>query len=233
VTARAGDRRDECCAVGVRASGAALSLEKPPAMSNSVDVSVLSASGAHLSRSIATAGKTKYQWDLQVTTDLADTDVSVALPDLSKVPSSMRVMLTDVDANKTVYMRTTAQYTFHTATSGTTLRHLQITVESGSGAGLVLSAASARAAGSRVTVSYTASAPCSVTATVLNIAGRSVRVLASGATAAAGVNTLSWDGRSTSGSLVPAGIYLVQLDAVADDGQRVRSVTQLNLSGRR
>jgi flagellar hook assembly protein FlgD len=145
----------------------------------------------------------------------------------------MRVMLTDVDANKTVYMRTTAQYTFHTATSGTTLRHLQITVESGSGAGLVLSAASARAAGSRVTVSYTASAPCSVTATVLNIAGRSVRVLASGATAAAGVNTLSWDGRSTSGSLVPAGIYLVQLDAVADDGQRVRSVTQLNLSGRR
>jgi hypothetical protein len=202
-------------------------------MSNSVDVAVLNAAGDRLSRSIATAGKAKYQWDLLVTTDLADTDVAVALPDLSKVPSSMRVMLTDVDANKTVYMRTTAQYTFHTATTGTTLRHLQLTVESGTGAGLVITSASARASGSHVTVTYTASAPCSVTATVLNIAGRSVRTLAASAPAAAGVNTLSWDGRSTSGSPVPSGIYLVQLDAVADSGQRVRSVTQLNLSGRR
>jgi len=232
VEARAGSKADRCCAVGVRSSGPGLAVEKPPAMPNSVYVAVTSAAGEPLARSVLPAGRTSYEWDLVVTTDIPDTDVAVVLPDLSKLPKDLQVTLTDLDTGKAVYMRTTSQYLFRSGPAGAT-RHLRLTVAPRSAGGLVVSGASATAVGSRVTVSYVASVPCTVTARVLNIAGRVVRVIASNVPASAGVNTLAWDGRGTTGSPVPAGTYLIELDAVADNGQRVRCVTHVTLTGRR
>ena len=57
-----------------------------------------------------------------------------------------------------------------------------------------------------------------VTAEVLNIAGRPVQVLVADKAMAAGVNTLAWDGRSASGTIVPSGVYLVRLRAAGDKG---------------
>jgi hypothetical protein len=201
-------------------------------MPNSVYVAVTSAAGEPLARSVLPAGRTSYEWDLVVTTDIPDTDVAVVLPDLSKLPKDLQVTLTDLDTGKAVYMRTTSQYVFRSGPAGAT-RHLRLTVAPRSAGGLVVSGASATAVGSRVTVSYVASVPCTVTARVLNIAGRVVRVIASNVPASAGVNTLAWDGRGTTGSPVPAGTYLIELDAVADNGQRVRCVTHVTLTGRR
>ncbi|MCX7598961.1 MAG: carboxypeptidase regulatory-like domain-containing protein, partial [Armatimonadetes bacterium] len=232
VEARAGDRADHCCAVGVRSTGPALAVEKPPAMPNSVYVAVTSATGEALSRSVLASGRTSYEWDLVVTTDIPDTDVAVALPDLSKLPKDLQVTLTDLETGKSVYMRTTSQYVFRSGPEGAT-RHLRLTVAPKSVGGLVLSGVSATAAGSRVTVSYSATAPCAVTARVLNIAGRVVRVIATNAPAGVGVNTLAWDGRNAAGSPVPAGRYLIELDAVAENGQRVKCVTHVTLASGR
>lgn len=232
IEARAADKTDQCCAVGVRSNGPALAIEKPPAMPDSVYVAVTSAEGEVLSRSVLAAGRTSYQWDLVVTTDLPSTDVAVALPDLSKLPKDLQVTLTDLETGKSVYMRTTSQYSFRSGPEGAT-RHLRLTVAPKSVGGLVVTGASATAVGSRVTVSYVASAPCKVTARVLNIAGRVVRVIASDVPAVAGVNTLAWDGRNAAGSPVPAGRYLIELDAVADNGQRVKCVTHVALTGGR
>lgn len=232
VEARAGEKVDRCCAVGVRSSGPALAIEKPPAMPNSVYVAVTSATGEPLARSVLTAGRTSYEWDLLVTTDIPDTDVAVVLPDLSRLPKDLQVTLTDLETGKSVYMRTTSQYVFRAGPAGVS-RHLRLTVAPKSAGGLVVTGASATAVGSRVTVSYVASVPCTVTARVLNIAGRVVRVIASNVPATAGVNTLAWDGRNAAGSPVPAGRYLIELDAVADNGQRVKCVTHVTLTGGR
>jgi len=51
-----------------------------------------------------------------------------------------------------------------------------------------------------------------VDAALYDVAGRRVRVLASGP-AAAGTRTLAWDGRDTHGTLTPAGIYFLHLRA--------------------
>ena len=45
----------------------------------------------------------------------------------------------------------------------------------------------------------------------------------------AGANTLEWDGRSTTGAVVPPGTYLLELEAVDDEQQRTRAVRTVNL----
>ncbi len=226
VVARAGDRSDECCAVGVMSSGAALALEKPPAMPDAVDVSVEAADGTRLSRSIAVGTQGKHEWDLVVATDVPDADVSVSLPDLSRVPHEMTVTVTDLGTGKTMYARTMSCYRFQVGPSGGS-RKLRLTVEPRTEAGLVVSSASARTQGARVVVTYSVSSSCRVQARVLNIAGRPVRVLASDSAATAGVNTLAWDGRNASGSMTPSGLYLVEIEALAENGQRAKTVTQV------
>ena len=226
VAARVGERYDECCAVGVRSTGAALSLEKPPAMPDAVDVSVQAADGTRLSRSVQVGTKTKHEWDIVVSTDVASAEVAVSLPDLSRVPHDMTVTLTDPATGKSLYARTMSTYRFQVGDSGGS-RVLRLTVEPRTTAGLVVSAASARAQGSRVVVSYSVSCACRVQARVLNIAGRPVRVLASDSVASAGVNTFAWDGRNASGSVAPPGLYLVEIEAVAENGQRAKAVTQV------
>jgi hypothetical protein len=226
ISARAGDAWDECCAVGVTSSGTPIMLEKPPALPNAVDVSVMAADGTRLSRAVQVSGLRKHEWDVVVSTDIPNAEVSVSLPDLSRLPHEMTVTLTDLATGKTMYARTMSSYRFQVGPEGGS-RKLRLVVEPRSSAGLVLSSALARSEGARVVVTYSVSAPCRVQARVLNIAGRPVRVLASDSTAVAGVNTLSWDGRNSNGSLAPSGLYLIELEAVAENGQRAKAVTQV------
>jgi M6 family metalloprotease-like protein len=230
VTARVGDKTDRCCAVGVKASGAGLALLKPPMMPGTVDVAVVGPNGERLARAIEAAGKALYEWDLVVTAAVSNAEVEVALPDLSRLPRELVVTLTDLETSKSVYARTMRAYRFRVGEGGG-VRHFRLTVAPRSSAGLVLSAACAQPqAGGRVVVTYSASVPCSVSARVLNLAGRPVRILASGLPAAAGVNTLTWDGRNASGAPAPAGLYLIEIEATADNGQRVKAITQMRLS---
>ena len=67
-------------------------------------------------------------------------------------------------------------------------------------------------------VSFTLSADANVTAEVMNIAGRPVQVLATDKAMAAGINTLTWNGRSATGAQVPSGVYLVRVRAANQSG---------------
>ena len=69
--------------------------------------------------------------------------------------------------------------------------------------------------GAQITVNLAASAQ--VSAEIINLAGTTVATLAP-REAAAGVNTLLWDGRSTRGTKVPAGQYLVRVQALGANG---------------
>lgn len=96
------------------------------------------------------------------------------------------------------------------------------------GAGMIaLSALPTRGGGAQIQVQLASTA--SLQAEVLNVAGRPIRILPE-KTAAAGSCTLLWDGRSGSGTVVPAGSYLVGVRALGCDGTQQRLLTRLQIS---
>lgn len=72
------------------------------------------------------------------------------------------------------------------------------------------------------------SQPAELRAVVRNIAGRTVRELSAHADERSAI--IPWDGRDLRGSIVPAGRYLVEVEALAEDGGRVRGMTALTLT---
>lgn len=145
--------------------------------------------------------------------------VTLTWPDLSGVPPTLRPMLVDLATGKRVYLRTATSYTFE-ADPGV-VRHFQLLMgQDGTGTLAVKSlAATSVGSGAQIVFALTADAQASVE--VLNLAGRVVRRLAPVQAAAGAVVTLSWDGRSDSGTSVPAGRYLMRISAAAEDGQAV------------
>lgn len=91
---------------------------------------------------------------------------------------------------------------------------------------LVTASAAPTASGAQLTLGLTS--PADVTVTIRNLAGREVTVLLPGELAA-GVKTLLWDGKSRTGTRVPAGTYLVQVTASAADGSSAQALTSLQL----
>jgi hypothetical protein len=59
---------------------------------------------------------------------------------------------------------------------------------------------------------------------VQNIAGRPVATIANGEPVPAGTNSLAWNLMSRDGTKVPAGRYVVTVEAVSETGQRVQAV---------
>ena len=73
-----------------------------------------------------------------------------------------------------------------------------------------------------------ASARCSVR--VMNIAGRTVRLIEQDTLHPAGLNQVLWDGRSDLGPLVPGGVYLVTVQAAGEDGSKVQAMGSLTVA---
>ena len=69
----------------------------------------------------------------------------------------------------------------------------------------------------RTTLSFDLPRAERVTLRILDVAGRSVRTLAAGEPMVAGPHDRAWDGRDDAGAILPAGVYLVRLQA----GERV------------
>lgn len=95
---------------------------------------------------------------------------------------------------------------------------------------LAIAAATACPTAQGAEILFSLSAPATVTATVRNIAGRSVRTLCAGKYAEAGTNALPWNARSDSGLPVPSGVYLVEIHATAANGAQARALAQMRLN---
>jgi hypothetical protein len=163
-------------------------------------------------------------WDVSVECTEPGADVTISWPDLgSTVPADVVLTLTDASTGQSVYMRTCSAYTYRNGDAAS-VRQLRITASpAGSGALSVTGVTAAQAPDGSVRFSYTVSAAADVTADVLNIAGRAVGTI-QGKTSGAGVQSLTWNGRGTSGTKVPAGRYLLRLTARTGDGQMAQSV---------
>ena len=69
-----------------------------------------------------------------------------------------------------------------------------------------------------------------VDAQIVSPSGRALRDVARSRALAAGTNSLNWDGRSSLGANLPAGVYLVQITATTEEGQSVRAVRPMVLT---
>lgn len=91
-----------------------------------------------------------------------------------------------------------------------------------------LSGVTAQQVADGVSISYVLAAAADVSATVYNMAGRPVAQLPLQAQEA-GVQSVRWNGRNSTGSLVPAGVYLISVKAAAPDGSEVSGLCALQL----
>jgi len=80
-----------------------------------------------------------------------------------------------------------------------------------------------------VEVTFTLTAPASVSAHVINAAGRVVAVITSHSWLRPGTQSLAWSGRTTAGLRAPDGTYLVRVEARAADGCTANSVAPCRL----
>jgi hypothetical protein len=230
VVARAAGALDACSYAGVLPQAAsnpgAYQMDNPPAVGPYVDLYFLGDGDRRLAVDVRDAQPSQ-TWQFEVATQMADVEVEVQLPDLSEVPADKAVYLVDETAGKRMYARTLTTYSYQSGEGGA--RRFSLEVADRAETGLMITSASAQAAGGAVTVSYTLSADAQVQVEVLNIAGRKVATLASGDTAPAGLNTCGWNGRGGSGTVVPSGRYLVRVSARADDGQQVQALVPVQI----
>ncbi|NLO05589.1 MAG: hypothetical protein GX131_07130, partial [candidate division WS1 bacterium] len=223
IVARAGDRADLTTVAGIGSGEAArgFRVENPPMMPNSVDVYFTGDAGERLAHDVRPQDAGASVWPFAVQTDMANTTVELTLPDLSGVPNDMAVYLTDLDTGKRMYARTLPSYSFTSGSEGA-LRHFELEVAPRGADNLTIRSASVQSGSAGVTIAVDVSAACNVNVEVLNIAGRSVRQIVEARALSAGRSDLMWDMRSTDGTLVPNGAYLIKVEAVADNGQRVQ-----------
>ncbi len=228
VLAHVGNRSDLMGAIGI-SSIEPYSLPNPPAARNSVDLYFMGADGSQLAQSVLTPTGDTASWEFVIATDIPDSEVEVALPDLSQLPNDLIVTLTDLDADRSVYARTMPSYSFRSGEDGG-VRHFRIEVAPQQAGGLAITTATAQPGGAGAVITYGVSQACNVTVEVMNISGQVIKTLAIDEIAGAGTHTLSWNLRSNSGTVVPRGMYLVRIEAAAENGQRTSRLCQLNVN---
>ena len=204
-------------------------VETPPLLKDYVDLSFPHAdwgdnSGLYardVRSVVAGTGKT---WEVDVATDLPNTDVRLMWPDISPVPRDYNLILEDVDSAKRVFMRHRSAYTYN---SGPTpgKRHLKLTLEPANATRLVLTSVDVvPTRGSSVNVSYSVSRDARVEVRVRSGLSKLVRTLGTQDTRAAGIGSVTWDGRAADGSVVGPGHYIFEVIATDVDGQVAKRV---------
>ena len=100
------------------------------------------------------------------------------------------------------------------------------TIDDG-GTALVISSLSAMPTAKGAQVTFSLSAPASVQARVLNLAGRPVKTLCTARSCEAGANTLVWNATSDAGVTVPRGTYLIEVTARTEGGGEARALVRV------
>ncbi len=167
-------------------------------------------------------------WRFTVSTNVANTDVTLRFPNVARVPRGLNLYLVDESTGQRRSLRTLAAYTFRSG-EGMTTRAFRIEVANEQRTSLRISNVSVLSRGSSRTISFTLNGEAAVSVVVLRN-GQPVRELLAQSTRGAGINTVTWDGRDRHGVSLPAGAYTVEIRATSADGQVARSVVPVVLT---
>jgi hypothetical protein len=225
IVARAGPFHDRGVIIGASSTPR---TEPHPPLGPGVDVFVGDRTASGSSLDLRPGPLTRENWDVVVTTGLADTEIELIWPDLSSLPKELAAYLVDETVGKRIYMRTTRSYALRSAGDGC-VRPLRIEVTERSGVAPMASVTAQAAGTGRAEIAVTLSAEGVVDVTVINIAGRPVARVAADELLPSGMTRLLWDGRNAAGTRVPAGSYLVRVIATGEDGQRASAIASIQL----
>jgi hypothetical protein len=156
-------------------------------------------------------------------------EVILTWPNLRSVPAEISLTLVDSVAGERRSLRTTIHYTYRPA-KGETARSFQIIAEPGRAGSLqVLNLRAEPTRGGGVQVQFLLNHSAETTVEVRTLNGREVATLERGTTRSAGENVVSWNGRDGQGRPLPPGVYLLEVQAVDEEGQAVQAVRTVTL----
>ncbi|MGE5532246.1 MAG: FlgD immunoglobulin-like domain containing protein, partial [Bacteroidota bacterium] len=202
-------------------------IVSPPSPKGGLDFSFTGASGIGTATSFVNTLGAGHAWQATLTCSRPGAQVQLNWPDLSTLPRNCRPMLKDLATGKSVYMRTVSGYSF-ALQRGETQRRFLIDISSKAGDLLAIQTLQTVSGPGGAQIFYSLSSAASVDIEVVNLAGRTIRRLSTGAQQAGACSTV-WNGLTDSGSSAPSGNYLVRLTARTDDGQSVSAVQSLSL----
>jgi subtilisin family serine protease len=228
--ARSGDREDANNFIGTSSRArdelSSEDVEKPPAFQSYVQLRVIEPrSRAALAQDLRRAGKRTMRWELEITTDKPNAEVTLHWQQEVPLPLGMRLTLVDSLTGQRVSMNRQSAYTFRTDENSrrrfvveaqpARLSQLRITQ---------LNVTSTR--GNQVTIQYALNTSATVQVMIQDAAGRTLARL-TGGTRSAGLNTITWNGRTDEGVAVPPGTYQIQIIATSEEGEVARAVRPL------
>jgi len=221
--AEAGGRRDATNFIGVAGASAAerLRIPNPPVVDKCVDLCFPGHDG-RMASDIRPLPCADTRWDFVVTAPPGSA-VRVSFPDLSGLPADRVATLRDLATGAAVPIRTVPSYEY---TADGPRRFALDVARLGAGSALI-TGVSALQLGQSAALACVLAEDAQISLEVRSIAGVPIRRLDCGSRAA-GVSTLTWDLRGSSGTRVPSGVYLCTITARAENGSQaatVRSIT--------
>jgi len=206
----------------------------PPAGPGGVRVCVVRAGGRDLPepayRSLLPRSGAAAEWEVLIQGPPgAEVELATELAGASEPP---RVVLEPAAGGKAWVAPAQVEREAQLNSAGQLVLRVRAEPQPGTTGGPLLSCVTAETGAAGATVVYTLGRAATVQAEVLNIAGRRVKTLTAGTMQTAGQGTLRWNGTNQWGARVPAGLYLVSLEARSQDGGRQRAIVPLNLRRR-
>ncbi len=215
-------------------------VPKPPQPSPYVSLGIThkDGNGAVYAQYLQQAGGVK-TWDVVVTTDQANTDITLRWPNISTLPKNYRLTLQDKTTGQEVDLRHQASYLFNSGHEAGTRAFVLTAHPTNSGGRAVLTnifvnpprTVGGRAAGA-YEIGYTVSQDVRVEVAVMGYNGQTLSQVGATRAISSGDNHLTWNGRDAKGAVVPAGTYLLQLKAITTDGAVTREIRPLTITGR-
>ncbi|GBC89781.1 MAG: S8 family serine peptidase [Fimbriimonadales bacterium] len=221
LAARSGDREDanNFIGAGVRPE----SVEKPPLFQSYVNLTIREPrSRAALAQDVRPGARRAQRWEVEVTTDQPNAEVTLTWNQEMPVPKGARLVLTDTVTGAKISMLQQSAYTFRT--DETSRRRFVIEFQpSRIGQLRITNIGVTRTRGNQFSIQYALSGNANVQVQIQDASGKPVARLQSGSRAA-GLNSVTWNGRTDDGIAVPPGAYQVQIIATTEEGETARVV---------
>ena len=225
--ARSGDREDSNNLIGTAAyANDALGnedVEKPPAFHSYVALQILEPrTRSALAQDLRRNARRTQRWDIEVTTDQPNAEVTLQWNQEMPVPRGTRLVLIDQVTGERISMLQKSSHRFRT--DETSRRRFTIEAQPARASRLqVTNVSVTQTRGNLFTIQYALNGEASVQVLVQDVTGKTVAHL-QGNSRISGLNTVNWNGRTDSGIAVPPGTYQVQIVATDDAGEVARAV---------
>jgi len=224
LAARSGDALDAGNWFGVTTASLGWKRPKPPTAPGSVSVYLDTEDyGVGYGTSLVPSNERSHVWTATVVA-AAGQEIELYLPDTSRLPGDMAVWLEDLTTGTKTDLRHAQCYTYKPRTGQ---RQFKLWLGKRTGS-VQITGVTTQTTRVGAQIAYTLSADADVAIEIRNIAGRLIRAIPCG-TAAAGLNTATWNLRNATGAPVPSGTYLCTVAAKAADGSQLTAIRTMTV----